>query len=351
MALTDKGIRKLRTCDKDQILRDSRGLYLTVRATAAPSPIKRAPWVCRITRKGKTSKSTLGYWPEMTADKARRARDRLTGVNVDLGVTLDEVLDEYRRLVTDRQKSGYQAEVYLRHISQRYGARRIATVTRADLVSAVQGYSRERGERSADRYLSQLRGVFTLAAELGYIEVSPLVGVTKRITGYTPKSRDRILTDDEIRALFAWDHRNAAMLRFLLLTGLRIAEAQKGHRDGDRWVVPAQYSKNGAAYWVHLTPSAVAELGTPFDNSPTAVQSWLKRKLERDGCVDRWTPHDLRRTAATRMSGAGVEPFIVERCLGHTLQGVMAVYNRHEYAEERTEAALRLERAILGVLK
>lgn len=45
-------------------------------------------------------------------------------------------------------------------------------------------------------------------------------------------------------------HNNGRMIRFLVLTGVRISEAQKGHQDGYRWTVPAKISKNKRPLWV-----------------------------------------------------------------------------------------------------
>lgn len=348
MALTESKLRKARCTGKVQILPDTQCLSLRIPAGAPGKPIGRAAWRCRITRNGKEKKAILGHWPQMNVERARRERDRLTGRNIDLAYTVAEAVDDYRHLVTDDLKSGWQSEVYLRHLVALHGNRRIATMSRSELVTIVKLYSKERGARSADRFLSQLRGVLNLAVDHGLIEVSPLFGVSSRMTGYTPTSRSRTLSYDEICELWTWEHSNSALLRFLLLTGVRISEAQKGHRDGDRWIIPAQYSKNGRSHWVFLTESAKRELETPFEVSPTAVQSWLKR---RQSTSDRWTPHDLRRTASTLMNANQVQPFIVERAIGHSLQGLMAVYNHAEYEKERIEAAVILERTVLDILK
>lgn len=63
----------------------------------------------------------------------------------------------------------------------------------------------------------------------------------------------------------------------------------------------------------------------------------MQARLKRLGVG--WTPHDLRRTFATRMAKAGVAPHVVEKMLNHSMQGVMKIYNRHDYAQERIEAA------------
>jgi integrase len=72
------------------------------------------------------------------------------------------------------------------------------------------------------------------------------------------------------------------------------------------------------------------------------VQSWLRRWCEREKiAAPAFTPHDLRRTAATRLNTLGVMPHVVEKILNHTMQGVMATYNRAEYERERIDAMQR----------
>jgi integrase len=60
--------------------------------------------------------------------------------------------------------------------------------------------------------------------------------------------------------------------------------------------------------------------------------------------------HDLRRTARSLMSRAGVNPDIAERCLGHVIGGVRGVYDRHQYIEEMHHAfealASQIERIV-----
>lgn len=113
--------------------------------------------------------------------------------------------------------------------------------------------------------------------------------------------------------------------------------------------MPASQSKNQRAHWVELTDACIDQLPLP-NCTPTNIQAWLRRLLDNNGIEPRFTPHDLRRTAATRMADTGVSPFIVERVLNHTLEGVMAVYNRAEYEKERVDAAFQLTNHILEVV-
>src|SRR6202034_1956834 len=67
-----------------------------------------------------------------------------------------------------------------------------------------------------------------------------------------------------------------------------------------------------------------------------------KQYLDEESGITDWRIHDLRRTASTLMTRAGVSPDHVERCLGHLIGGVRGVYNRHAYIDEKREAFERL---------
>jgi integrase len=51
-----------------------------------------------------------------------------------------------------------------------------------------------------------------------------------------------------------------------------------------------------------------------------------------------WRLHDLRRTARSLMSRAGVNADHAERCLAHIIGGVRGVYDRHAYRDEKVHA-------------
>jgi integrase len=146
---------------------------------------------------------------------------------------------------------------------------------------------------------------------------------------------------------------NARVIKFLLLTGLRISEAFAGYVDGDKFRIDdtkGKHAKHDARpHWVHLTEQARTMLPLPKRN-PTNIQAWLKRQLDFAGVEDRFTPHDCRRTFATLANDNGTQPFIVERVLNHRMQGVMATYNRAEYEAERIECAKVVEALILKIL-
>lgn len=221
------------------------------------------------------------------------------------------------------------------------GRRKVRDIVRADCVDLIESYS-SRGARTADVLRNNLSNLFGYAVERGMCETNPVLGITRRISGYKPVARERVLTDDEIREVWACDSPNAGVLRFLLLTGLRISESRNGHREGDRWIVPAEFSKGGEEHWVHLTPEAIKQL--PMTTcTGTNIRRWLRARAG-------YTPHDCRRSFVTRLNDGGVMPHIVEKSVGHKLAGMMAVYNRAEYVDERIAAVSVMESIILKLI-
>jgi integrase len=72
-----------------------------------------------------------------------------------------------------------------------------------------------------------------------------------------------------------------------------------------------------------------------------AIKSWSHSKKAFDaklGGIKPWVLHDLRRTARSLMSRAGVRPDIAERVMGHAIAGVEGVYDRHSYRDEKAIA-------------
>lgn len=344
MNFTERQAKALKWEGKDRLVSAGDGLYQNVRH-------KSKTWLLRRRIRGKYRVRTLGKHPRMPVKEARilALQDAIEGEPSEM---TGEVLAEryYTEVVEVEHKRPELFRGYLdRAVIPGIGSRRLVEVTPADLAEVIGDY-RARGARSADQLLSALRALFTFAIEIGIRTDNPAAALTRRVAGYRPKGRDRVLSDNEVRALWAEESQNARVLRFLVLTGLRISDAQNGHRHGNRWIDSAEQSKNGRAHWVHLTPSALDQLPLPR-STPTNIQAWTRRWCARSSIAPHFTPHDCRRTAATRMADNGVEPFVVERALNHTLQGVMGIYNRAEYQAERMEAAKSLESAILDALR
>jgi integrase len=197
--------------------------------------------------------------------------------------------------------------------------------------------------------------------------------VVPGMSAYSPTEaqRDRILDDDEIRKL--WDATStlspyASLLRLLLLTAQReakIADMQWSDIDDEGvWTVRSDgYREKGNIEQVQLPPVALSIIRQQpkYRSNPNVFvgrgngpfKSWSRKKREIDQQLQfakPWLLHDLRRTARSLMSRAGVNRDHAERVLGHKQQGVEAVYDRHSYLNEKGEALVQLEAMVLEIV-
>ena len=222
------------------------------------------------------------------------------------------------------------------------GNRRVRDIEPSEIATVVRNYRIQTGKKAAARkggltaaraLLGVFKGLFGYAVATGWIKHSPASQLTAAVVGPPSAARTRVLSDDEIRSVMTTDVRQGPVLRFLLLTGLRIGEAYNGHREGQYWFISPEFSKNRREHRVWLSDLALAQLDQhPWKATRDDAQHWLAANSGG------WSAHDLRRTFATRNNEHGVAPYIVERMLNHTFDGVMAVYNHATYDGERREA-------------
>jgi integrase len=175
------------------------------------------------------------------------------------------------------------------------------------------------------------------------------------------RARSRVLTDDELRRVWRAaearpDDPFAAMIRFMLLTACRRSEAAAITWDeivaddiGPCWLLPAARNKVKVDLIRPLSKVAQDLLAVqpriddcPFvftyGRRPLAAFSQCKDEFDEASSVTGWTLHDLRRTARTLMSRAGVISDHAEQCLGHLLSGVRKTYNRDDFKAQKKAA-------------
>jgi integrase len=235
------------------------------------------------------------------------------------------------------------------------GAVPISVLRRSQIVTLLDKIQNGSGDRMADLTLAYLRKVFNWHAGRVDDFSSPIVKGMGRYNSIE-QARSRTLTDDEIRKLWAATEPDKnpfhALVRFLLLTGARRNEARGltwAEINGTDWNLPASRTKTKVDLTRPLAKATQALLATqphvnggPFVFTTTGHHplSVSKPKVAFDkACgVKDWTLHDLRRTARTLLSRAGVAPDHAERCLGHKIGGVRAVYDQHKYHGEMQRA-------------
>jgi integrase len=249
---------------------------------------------------------------------------------------------------TKKLRTAYQIKDRLTRLAfPLIGDKPIADLKRSNITAALDHIEHTNGATIADRTLSDISCVLKFHARRADDYVLPLVPGMNR-TSKTERARDRVLTDDEIRKLWATGNRYA---QFLLLTAARRDEAaamQWKELDGNDWMLPAARNKVKRDFIRPLSKAAMAILPTRghddefvfglAPDTPLVAFSRIKKQLDAKCGITGWTFHDLRRTARTLMSRAGINADHAERCLGHVIGGVRGTYDRHEYQNEKAHA-------------
>ena len=265
-------------------------------------------------------------------------------------------------------------------LADRWRDRPVADITAHDIHSlidevrtrGVPGLARRRKGKSesvAWVTLARVGRLFSWLVERRVIEKNPCIGVSRPDTS---TARDRVLSDAELHwfwlACDALGWPFGPLLKLLLLSGQRRDEVAGMTRtelsaDGATWRLPASRTKNKRAHVVPLSraardligsmPTIAGKPGFIFTtNGETHVSGWSKTKRRLDAkmaelageAVPPWTIHDLRRTCAAGLQRLGVPLPVTERVLNHvsgSFGGIVGVYQRHEYSDEKREALTR----------
>jgi integrase len=322
----------------------------------------------------KLAKRFLGQAAEGKDPLAERRKQEGEAENSLKAICEEYLKREAKNLRTvDHRKAELERLIY-----PSLGARQIDTIKRSEIVRMLDkiadgelkdknGRTIDGGPVQADRTLALVRRIMNWHATRSDDFRSPIVrGMSRTKPG--DRARDRVLSDDEIRALWKTAEQGRVFdryLQFVFLTATRRNEASEATRkeiSGATWTIPGERYKTGIEFAVPLSSAAVAILdkvpaikGCEYiftTDGKNPISGWTKFKADFDkrSGVTNWTLHDLRRTARSLMSRAVVPTDHAERCLGHVIAGVRGVYDRHEYFEEKKQAFEKLASQIDRIL-
>jgi len=360
--LTDDGVAKLKAKAKRYTHADPElpGHYVRVQ----PNGVKSFVVVARDPR-GKQHWRTVGALPMKVDDAREIGRKTIRSIREAPPDSFEGVAREWfkRHVVKKKLRSAFEVERFMnQHLFDAWPGRDLSSIGRKDVTRLLDGIEDQHGARTADEALSTLRRIFNWQEKRDENFTSPLARGMRR---QNPKEqeRKRILTDDEIRAL--WDATSsgtsyARMVRFALLTGQRrekVATMDWSDVDGNAWSIRTEKREKGNAGELILPDTALEVLGERCEGlvfpgrGGKKISGWSKHKamLDKRAKIENWVFHDLRRTARSLMSRAGVRPDISERVLGHTLEGVERVYDRHDFVSEKGDALEKLA-GLIGLI-
>jgi integrase len=256
---------------------------------------------------------------------------------------------------------------FARHVLPVWSGRDFTGIKRGDVADLLNKIVENKGPVAADKVLALLSKLMTWYAANHNDYTSPIVRGMRR-SNPKDRARTRILSDDELRAVWKAAEANGvfgAFVRLSLLTGQRREKlASMKWSDltiGGSWDIPSEPREKGNAGELVLPKEALTILESlpRFVSSPYVLTSGnsyikgyssMKAKLDAVSGVTGWTIHDLRRTARSLMSRAHVQPLVAELTLGHVQKGVQAIYDQHEYREEKAHALRALADLIENIL-
>jgi integrase len=237
-------------------------------------------------------------------------------------------------------------------------AKPLASVGRRDIAALLADVEAASGPYARNHVRASLSAFWTWAIAEGLVEANPVAGTVKA----QAQSRDRVLSDAEIALIW----RNLPVgdfgdiVRLLLLTGQRREEigalqwSEVNLTDGVITLPPARV-KNGRSHQVPLSEPALAILAARHSkregpavfgrDGRDSFTNWSNTKAALDRKLgpsfQDWHLHDLRRTCATGMARLGINLPVIEKVLNHTsgsFAGIVGVYQRHDFADEKREA-------------
>lgn len=368
--LTNKQVQALPRKPTRYVMADPelRGHYVRVPpsgpvvfAAVARDPFGKQLW----TTLGSTAELSIGQARDRARTVIRRIKDGLPAfepppVKPDL---YQAVATDWLRLHVAGKglRSAPEIERLLRNfVFPHWGKREFVSIRRRDINTLLNNIA-EASAWNADHVLSIIRKIAAWYASRSDDYSSPFVAGMRR-TRSEDRERDRILNDDELRAVWKQAEANGvfgALVRILLLTGQRRSDISGMKwvdiKDGGVWELPTEPREKGTIGAVQLSEAALAIIEAQprlksnayvfaAARGPGPLNGFNKRKeaFDRDCGVSGWTLHDLRRTARSLMSRAGVSDEHAEHTLGHKLQGVKKVYNRYDFFKEKSDALAKL---------
>jgi integrase len=351
---------------------------------------------------------TLGRFPELgLADARKDARaalkcaargddpkaERAEKVRRNL-IVVDAVLDDYLEYCGRENSAATVSDkrrAFRKHVRPFLGRRPLRSLRRADWLAIIDAKAVTNSMRRS--LYMYVRHFLVWAMERGHVDSHPLWGVRPPKRG---SSRDRVLSDTEIRNFWRITGETADLARLALLTAQRqgsLARMQWPHLDLDQgtWSIPSEDMKSGKPHVVPLTATVIAILRDreakrregpfvfgahsngerPYDGFSNGMealrlrlageQSQKGKRLGAEFKVERhkrmraapsssWRFHDLRRTAVTlaQRGGAGVDA--IKALTQHKTAGVIGIYARHAFQDEKKHVARLIEEQVLVIL-
>lgn len=404
MKFSDIYIKNLKPEQTKYYKREAHGFAIKV----WPSGVK--TWVYIYTFDGKRKEMRLGEYPAMKLADARTkyteayelhkngrdpgAEDRQKKEERRLADTIDDLVKEYIKKHAKVNKRSWKDDERLlnKEVVPIWGDRKAEDIRKRDVVLLLEGIVERGSPAMSNQTLKIVRKMFNFAVERDILQHTPCAGVKALAPN---NSRERTLSEAEIKTL--WTSLDSGIisdeikraLKLILVTAQRPGEVigmRAAEIDKRWWTIPSERAKNGRTHRVYLTDLAVQLVGDtekkdflfpcPHKKKVKQIEAHavgvaVRRNLawpltdkagkplfDADGKqatenklgVEQFTPHDLRRTAATFLAQMGTMDEVIDAVLNHAKQGIIKVYNQYRYDKEKQMALEAWERKLNSII-
>ena len=305
-------------------------------------------------------------------DPAAEKRMQVERALHTFGALVERYLDRQRGEL--RPGSLREVKRHLETHSKPLHALPVDTVDQRIIATRLAAIEKDSGAVTANRARATMSAMFTWCMKEGLVRANPVALTNKR----QERSRDRVLTDNELRLIWQAldDGQYGSIVRLLMLTAQRSGEIAGLcwlEIDFDRGVIalPGRRTKNGRPHEIPMAATVRKLLDAqpridgrdfvfgkgagPFSGFARCKEALDNRIAELNGgkALAPWVLHDLRRSAATGMADIGIAPHVIEAVLNHVSgyqSGVAGIYNRATYAAEKAQALARWDEHIASIV-
>ena len=305
----------------------------------------------------------VGHWPQMSLSEARTKGKQLlasTLLNHER-VTFQEAYDLFCKTYLPSKKPRTQYDykrVLKRHYLPTLAPKRLDAITSYMVAAITDDLVHTPSELI--QATSVGKTFFKWCIRRHYLTVSPLQAAQLP----KPKKRKRVLTDDELKAV--WEASTefggsyGALVKLIILTGLRRQECaalQISWLQPDRITIPLEVTKNGKEFCFPIgrtTQLILESLKTnwhlllptyPYGPLPFNTFAVTKKEFDKLLNIAPYTLHDLRRSYRTNLSRLRVAPHISERLINHASarSDLEEIYDQYTYWDEQVEAVQKYD--------
>ncbi|MFL9799169.1 tyrosine-type recombinase/integrase [Vibrio cyclitrophicus] len=384
--------------EKTQRHADGEGLYLVVPASGTAS------WMLRFTSNKKRREMTLGKVNDLTlanaraeaATKMKQVREgfdpllqRKRAEQESIKTVNDLFEDWYPTLVKRLKHPNIPKRVYIKDIAPHIGDIPLDKITARDIRTTITAINDSGRPTIANDALGHCKQLFNHGMKLDLLQGNPASAFTVRDAGGIEQSKDRFLSEDELKQFFSIAKKNSTNFSrdnylacaLLVCLGVRKSELceakwEEFELGKGLWHLPKERSKTNVGFTIPLAPEVLEWLeelkvrgfGSEYvlpsrraSKSPHMGPDTLNRAITKlfgheagkkkqppnlMGDMPHFTVHDLRRTCRTLLAKQGTPGHVAERCLNHKLKGVEGIYDQYDYLEERREALIQLAESI-----